>query len=243
MKLIIASIAATGVLLASCSSTPPVEIKKGTETAFDDQKITVDYKASSVLVNEEEQQTLVAPEGKIYLLVDVKAQNSNYFSSLKDGDTEIEAVDFLEAGPFVRDLDIATSPEKSDLYLVDLANANYTIEIKSYGDAVATLKVGKLKDEATVKINERMKAFQKEFAEGGRLVAAAKKYVKSGVNAMDIVLEDDGEPMFGDPIVTGLKIRYIKADGTYVCSVGSGLFETVEISWDGDHISKIIAAE
>jgi hypothetical protein len=160
---------------------------------------------------------------------------------LKDGDKEVKEVDFLVAGPFVRDLDIATSPDKSNLYLVDLANTNYAIEIKSYSDATATLKVGKLKDEATVKISDRMKAYMKEFTEGGRIAEAAKKYVKSGVNAADIVLEN-GEPMFGDPITKGMTIRYIKADGTYVCSTELG-FETVEVTWDGDTISKIVVVE
>ncbi len=241
MKLFILSMAATSVILASCSAEPPVALKKGTETTFDNQKVTVDFKASSVLVNEEEQQTLVAPEGKIYLLVDVKAENGNYFSMLKDAGKEVEEVDFLEAGPFVRDLDIATSPDKSNLYLVDLANTNYELELKSFVDLTATLKVGKLKDEATVKVSERMKAYMKEFVESGRIAEAAKKYVKSGVDVSSIVLEN-GEPMFGDPITKGLKIRYIKQDGTYVCSTELG-FETVEISWDGDNISKIVVSE
>lgn len=238
MRLIILSIAAVGLLLGSCSAEPPVKIKKGTEFTFDDQKVTVDFKASSVLVNEKEQQTLIAPEGKIYLLVDVKAGNSNYFASLKEGDKEIEKVDFLEAGPFVRDLDITTSPDKSDLYLVDLANAKYVVEIKSYGDAVATLDVGALKDEATVKVNDRMKAFLKEFTEGGRVLEAAKKYVKSGVSPYDIATEENGEAMFADPVTKGLKITQITADGTYICSTEFG-FESVEITWDGDNISRI----
>ncbi|TSJ46269.1 hypothetical protein [Fluviicola chungangensis] len=237
MRLILVSIAAVGLLLGSCTSEPPVSIKKGTETKFDDQKITVDFKASSVLVNEEEQQTLIAPEGKIYIVVDVKAENSNYFLSLKEGDKEIEQVDFLVAGPFVRDLDIATSPDKSNLYLVD-ADGKYTIEINSFGDASATLNVGVLKDEATVKVSDRMNAFLNEFAEGGRILEAAKNYVKSGVNPYDITTEN-GEPMFGDPATKGLQITNIKADGTYVCSAELW-YESVEVSWDGDNISKIV---
>lgn len=238
MRLILVSIAAVGgLLLGSCTSEPPVTIKKGTETKFDDQKITVDFKASSVLVNEEEQQTLIAPEGKIYIVVDVKAENSNYFLSLKEGDKEIEQVDFLEAGPFVRDLDISTSPDKSNLYLVD-ADGKYTIEIKSFGDASATLDVGVLKDEATVKVSDRMSAFLNEFTEGGRILEAAAKYVKSGVNPYDITTED-GQPMMGDPATQGLKITNIQADGTYVCSAELW-YESVEVSWDGDYISKIV---
>jgi hypothetical protein len=237
MRLIILSIAAVGLLLGSCSTEPPVTIKKGSEFTFDEQKMTVDFKASTVIVNEKEQQTLVAPEGKIYLLVDVKAADGSYFASLKEGDKEIEKVDFLVSGPFVRDLDITTSPDKSDLYLVD-ANGKYTIEIKSYGDAVATLDVGALKDEATVKVNARMKEFLNEFTEGGRVLEAAKNYVKSGVNPYDIATEENGEAMFADPVTKGLKITNIKADGTYVCSTEFG-FSSVEITWDGDNISKI----
>ncbi len=238
MKLFILSIAAAGgLLLGSCSAEPPVTIKKGVESKFDDQKITVDFKASSVLVNEEEQQTLIAPEGKIYIVVDVKAENSNYFLSLKEGDKEIEQVDFLQAGPFVRDLDITSSPDKSNLYLVD-ANGKYTIEINSFGSEVATLEVGTLKDEATVKVSNRMKAFLNEFTEGGRILEAAKNYVKSGVDPMDITTEN-GQPMIGDPATQGLKITNIKADGTYVCSAELW-YETVEVSWDGDNISKIV---
>ncbi len=236
MKLFILPIAAIGLLLGSCSAEPPVTIKKGTEVTFDEQKMTVDFKASSVLVNEEEQVTLVAPEGKIYLLVDVKAADGAYFASLKDGDKEIEAVDFLVSGPFVRDLDITTSPDKSNLYLVD-ANGKYTIEIKSYGDAVGTLEVGALKDEATVKVSDRMKAFLNEFNEGGRILEAAKNYVKSGVNPYDITTENGG-PMIGDPATQGLKISNIKADGTYVCSAEIW-YDSVEVTWDGDNISKI----
>lgn len=237
MRLIILSIAVVGFLLTSCSSEPPVTIKKGTEFTFDGQKMTVDFKASTVLVNEEEQQTLVAPEGKIYVVVDVKAENSLYFAMLKEGEKEIEAVDFLVSGPFVRDLDISTSPDKSDLYLVDLANTNYAINIKSYGSELAALNLGKLKDEATVKVNERMKAFLKEFTEGGRILEAAKKYVASGVNPMDIATEN-GEMMFGDPVTKGLQIKHITADGTYICSTEFG-FDSVEVTWDGDNISKI----
>lgn len=240
MRLIILSIAAVTLLLGSCaggsSSASSVTIKKGEEFTFDEQKMTVDFKASTVLVNEKEQQALIAPEGKIYLLVDVKGQNSNYFASLKEGDKEIEKVDFLESSPFVRDLDIATTPDKSDLYLVD-ANGKYTIEIKSYGSDVALLKVAALKDEATVKVSDRMKAFVNEFTEGGRILEAAKKYVKSGVNPYDITTEN-GEPMFGDPATSGLKITNIKADGTYVCSAEIW-YESIEVTWDGDNISKI----
>lgn len=240
MRLIILSIAAVGLLLGSCSAEPPVTIKKGTEFTFDEQKMTVDFKASTVLVNEEEQQTLVAPEGKIYIVVDVKAADGNYFASLKEGDKEIEQVDFLVSKPFVRDLDITTSPDKSDLYLVD-ANGKYTIEIKSYGDAVATLNVDALKDEATVKVNARMNEFLNEFTEGGRILEASKKYVKSGVNPYDIAT-DNGEAMFADPVTKGLKITHITADGTYICSTEFG-FESVEITWDGDNISKIAVKE
>lgn len=239
MRIITLSVATVGLLLASCSAEPPAVIKKGSEFTFDEQKMTVDFKASSVLVNEEEQQTLVAPEGKVYLLVDVKAQNSSYFASLKEGDKEIEKVDFLISKAFVRDLDIATSPDKSDLYLVDLANTKYAVEIKSYGDAVATLNVGKLKDEATVKVNERMKAFMKEFTEGQRLLEAAKKYVKSGVNPYDIATENNGQPAFTDPATKGLQIRHITKEGTFICSTEFG-YDSVEISWDGENISKIV---
>lgn len=238
MRLLMLSIAAAGgLLLGSCSATPPVSIKKGTEFAFDDQKMTVDFKASSVLVSEEEQQTLIAPEGKIYVVVDVKGENSNYFLSVKEGDKEIEAVDFLVAGPFVRDLDLTSSPDKSDLYLLDV-NGKYTIEIKSFGDASATLEMGTLKDEATVKVSDRMKAFLNEFAEGGRILEAAKKYVKEGVDPYNITTEN-GEPMFGDPATQGLAITHIKADGTYVCSAELW-YDTVEVTWDGDYISKIV---
>ena len=237
MRLITLSILALGFLVGSCSSEPPVTIKKGQKSDFDGQEITVDFKASTVLVNEEDQQTLVAPEGKIYLLVDVKAVNGDYFASLKDGDKEVEKVDFLVSGPFVRDLDITSSPDKSDLYLVD-ANGKYTIEIKSYGDAVATLDLGTLKDEATVKINDRMKAFMNEFKDGSGILKATKNYVKDGVNPYDIVTEN-GQPILGDPATAGLSITNIKADGTYVCSAEQW-YETIEVTWDGDYISKII---
>ncbi|MNU65898.1 hypothetical protein D3C71_552010 [compost metagenome] len=236
MRLIILSIA-TALFLGSCSSEPPVAIKKGAEFTFDDQKMTVDFKASTVLVNEKDQQVLVAPEGKIYLIVDVKGENSMYFASLKEGDKEIEQVDFLVAGPYVRDLDIATTPDKSELFLVD-AKGKYTIEIKSFGDATASLNVT-LKDEATVKVSDRMKAFVKEFENGSGILAASKNYVKSGVNPFDIVT-DNGGMMLGDPATHGLKIVKIKADGTYVCSA-EVWYETIEVTWDGDNISKIAA--
>ena len=237
MKLFILPIAAIGLFLGSCSTEPPATIKKGTEFTFDEQKLTVDFKASTVLINEEEQQTLVAPEGKIYIIVDVKGENSNYFCSLKEGDKEIEAVDFLVSGPFVRDLDIATTPDKSDLYLVD-AKGKYTVEIKSYGDAIATLDLGTLKDEATVKVSDRMKAFMNEFTNGSGILKAAKNYVKEGVNPYDITTEN-GEAILGDPATAGLAITNIKADGTYVCSAEQW-YNTIEVTWDGDNISKIV---
>lgn len=236
MKLFILPVVLAGLFLGSCSETPPVSIKKGTEVTFDEQKMTVDFKASSVLVSEKEQQTLVAPEGKIYVVVDVKAENGDYFLSVKEGDKEVEEVDFLVAGPFVRDLDLTTSPDKSNLYLLDV-NGKYTIEVKSYADATATLDMGTLKDEATVKVSDRMKAFLNEFTEGGRILEAAKKYVKEGVDPYNITTEN-GEPMFGDPATQGLSISNIKADGTYVCSAELW-YETVEVTWDGDNISRI----
>lgn len=235
MRLIILSVVA-GLFLGSCSSTPPVKIKKGAEFAFDDQKMTVDFKASTVLVSEKDQQVLVAPEGKIYLIVDVKGKNSFYFASLKEGDKDIEKVDFLISGPFVRDLPIETA-DRSDLYLVDV-KGKYTIEIKSFGDETASLEVS-LKDEATVKISDPMKAFIKEFEEGSGILAATKKFVKDGVNPFDIVT-DNGGMMLGDPATHGLKITNIKADGTYVCSAETW-YETIEVTWDGDNISKIAA--
>jgi hypothetical protein len=237
MKLFILPVVLAGLFLGSCSETPPVSIKKGTEVTFDEQKMTVDFKASSVLVSEKEQQTLVAPEGKIYVVVDVKAENGDYFLSVKEGDKEVEEVDFLVAGPFVRDLDLTTSPDKSNLYLLDV-NGKYTIEVKSYADAIATLDMGTLKDEATVKVSDRMKAFLNEFTEGGHILEIAKKYVKEGVNPYDIATESNGEPMFLDPI-TQLEISNIKADGTYVCSADMW-YDAVEITWDGDNISKIV---
>lgn len=240
MRLIILSIAAMSLFLGACSSEPPVTVKKGAEFTFDGQKLTVDYKASTVLVNEKDQHVLIAPEGKMYLLVDVKGQNSSYFASLKEGDKAVEVVDYLVSGPFLRDLDIETSPDKSDLYLVD-AKGKYTIEIKSYSDEVASLSVT-LKDEATVKINEKMRAFVKEFADGGRILEAAKKYVKSGVKPSDITTDQNGKSLFGDPITKGLKIESIKPDGTYVCSAEMW-YESVEVTWDGDTISKILVVE
>lgn len=236
MKLFILPVAVVGLFLGSCTETPPVSIKKGTEVTFDEQKMTVDFKASSVLVNEEEQQTLIAPEGKIYVVVDVKAENGDYFLSVKEEDKEVEEVDFLVAGPFVRDLDLTTSPDKSKLYLLDV-NGKYTIEVKSYADATATLDMGTLKDEATVKVSDRMKAFMNEFKDGSGVLKATKNYVKDGVNPYDIVTEN-GESILGDPATAGLRITNIKADGTYVCS-SEQWYDTIEVTWDGDHISKI----
>ncbi len=240
MKLSILSLAFIGLFLGSCSSSSSSSATAdlGKEFTFDEQKMTVDVKASTVLVNEKEQTTLVAPEGKIYLIVDVKGQNSSYFASLKDGETELEEVDFLIAGPFVRDLDLATTPDKSMLFLVDIKNANYSVYIKSYGDESVSIKVGALKDESTVKVTEKMKAFANEFAAGGRILEAAAKYVKEGVNAADITSEN-GAPMMGDPITQGLTISNILADGTVVYDIETGLFEKVNVTWEGDNIIKI----
>ena len=238
MKLFILSIATAGLLLGSCSSPEPVSMKKGEEFTFDEQKMTVDFKASTVLVNEKEQQALIAPEGKIYVLVDVTAKSDTYFLIAKESDKELEAVDYMLSKPFVRDLDITSSPDKSELYLVD-AKADLTIEVKSFSDETASMKTGALKDEATVKVNEKMKAFVNEFTEGGRILEAAKKYVKDGVDPANITTEN-GEPMFGDPITKGLTISNISADGTtYTCTVETGMFETVQVTWEGDYISKI----
>ena len=240
MKLSILAFAVVGLLLQSCgsSSESAITVKKGEEFSLEEQKMTVDFKASTILVSEKDQQTLVAPEGKIYLLVDVKGKSSDYFLSVKDGDKEVEAVDFLISQPFVRELDLATTPDKSDLYLVDISNANLTVEVKSFGGTIATLKVGTLKDETTIKINPKMKSFLNEFTEGGRILEAAKKYVKPGVNPYDITTEN-GEPMFGDPITKGLSFSNITADGIYVCTAEIW-YESVEVSWDGDYISKIV---
>lgn len=238
MKLSILSLAFIGLFLGSCSSPEPVKAELGKEFTFDDQKMTVTLKASTVLINEEEQTTLVAPEGKIYVVVDVTGKNSSYFASLKDGETELEEVDFLIAKSFVRDLDLTTSPDKSMLFLVDAANANYTVFIKSYGDASASIKVGALKDESSMKVSENVKAFANDFAQGGRILEAAKKYVKEGVNPADITSEN-GDPMIGDPITQGLTISNILADGTVVYDIQTGLFEKVNVTWEGDNIIKI----
>ena len=240
MKLSLLSLAFIGLFLGSCSSSSSESATAdlGKEFTFDDQKMTVEVKASTVLVNEKEETTLVAPEGKIYLIVDVKAKNSSYFASLKDGETELEEVDFLIAGPFVRDLDIATTPDKSMLFLVDASNANLTVNIKSFGDASTDIKVGKLKDEATVKVIDNMKAFLKDIESTGRVLEAAKKYVKDGVNPMDIATEN-GEPMFGDPVTQGVTIRNIVEGNTYICNVETGIFETIAVTWEGDKIVQI----
>jgi hypothetical protein len=67
---------------------------------------------------------------------------------------------------------------------------------------------------------------------------AAKNYVKEGVNPYDITTEN-GEAILGDPATAGLSITNIKADGTYVCSAEQW-YEMIEVTWDGDYISKII---
>lgn len=238
MKLSFLSLAFIGLFLGSCSSPEPVNGELGKEFAFDDQKLTVQVKASTVLVNEEAQTTLVAPEGMIYLLVDIMGKTPTYFASLKDGDKELEEVDYLVAKDFVRKLDLTTSPDQSMLFLVDASNANYIVDIKGYGDATASVKVGALKDESTIKMTPNMSAFAAEFAEGGRVLEAAKKYVAEGVDPASITSEN-GEPMIGDPITQGLSVTGITADGIVTYDVETGLFEKVIVTWANDKITKI----
>ena len=227
-----------GFLFGACSSEPAAVIKKGEKFTFGDNEITIDYKVSTVLVNEETQQTLVAPEGKAYLIVDVTAKDGSYFLDVNEGETKLEETDYLIAQPFVRKIEIGKDAERSNLYLVDLANKNYVIAVKSFGDEMATLAVGELKDEATVKVSDRMKAFMNEFKDGIHLQDAVKKYIKEGTDIYSVVSEE-GQDVPLSPITKGVQIDYIAPDGSITCSSEFGV-EKMVVTWDGDYISKLV---
>jgi len=235
-KTIYSLIAAAGVL-ASCSS-EPITANKGESFVFNDQNITIDFSSASILSNDDEKTTLIAPEGKVYLKLDIKAEEDNYFLSLKDGETEVEEVDYLWAKPFLEKSDDMFDPNKQKLYLVDMSNTNYKVEVKSFGDDLATLAVGQLNDEKTIELNASMLSFVNAFANGARLSEVMLKYLPEGAVIYDYLTET-GMDVSADPIVKALEIEYVVDNNTYECSSEFGV-EKMKVTWSGNMINKVV---
>lgn len=237
MKKTIYSLIAFAAVLSSCSS-EPTTIKEGESFAFSGQNITVNITSASVLSNDDLRSTIIAPTGKLYLKVDVKAEEDSYFLTVKDGEQEVEEVDYLIAKNFLDKSDDMMDPNKHKLYLVDASNANYSIEIKSYGDDLATLSVGQLQDNSTVSMNSTMTDFVGSFKEGARLSEVVQKFVPEGTVAYDY-LSETGMEMTSDPIVKGLEIRYVIDQDTYECSSEFGIDE-MTVTWSGNNIKSVV---
>lgn len=237
MKKIVYSLSLFAGLLASCSS-EPITITEGESFEFDGQNITVNLTAASVWSNADEKTTIIAPEGKLYLKVDAKAEEDSYFLSLKDGESDIEEVDYLIARDYVDRSDDIMDPNTSDLYLVDASNAGYTIEIKSYSDELATLSVGELTDESAVELNPSMLEFVALFKDGARLSEAVLQFLPEGASFYDYATEV-GSDVPLDPIVSGVEIDYVVDNNTYECSSEFGV-DDMTVQWSGDKIEKVI---
>lgn len=223
--------------MASCSSPEPVTIEKGKAFTFDEQEMQVNYMAYSVLTNDDEKVSLVAPEGKMYLLVETQANDGSYFLNVKEGENKLEALDYLDAKPFVGDVEIG-GPNKKELYLVD-AKGSYSIEIKSYSDAIASLTATGLKDESSVTIPENMRKFLADCEKGGHVQQLVGTYVEPGTDPASVISEKD-QDFTTDPVMNGLKITYVNGS-TFYCS-SQGIVSSAEITWDGDHITSFVFA-
>lgn len=228
---------AVAAFLSSCSS-EPVTIKEGEGFDFEGQNITVNLSAFSILSNDEEETSLIAPDGKIYLMVDTKASEDNYFMFLKDGETEIEAVDYTVAKYFLESGTDMLDPNKHELYLVDKSNTNYTVEIKSYGGDIATLAVGQLSDETTLTLHASMQEFVNSFNDGARISEVVQNFVPQDTTATDFIVET-GMEITSDPIVKGLEISYIIDANTYECTSEFGI-DKMTVTWSGDFIKSVV---
>ncbi len=237
MKKTIYSLMMLTAVLSSCSS-EPITVTEGESFAFDGQNITVNITSASIMNNDEKKMTIIAPEGKIYVRLDAEADDDSYFMSLKNGDAEVEEVDYLVAMNFVKKSDDIMDPNKSDLYLLDLNNADYTVEFKSYVDDLATLSVGELKDEATVAINPSMQEFLDSFKNAARLSEVVAKFIPEGASAYDYISEK-GMDISADPMVTNLEIDYIANENTYECS-DEFLIDNMTVTWSGSNIEKVV---
>lgn len=224
-------------ILSSCSS-EPITVTEGESFTFDGQDITVNITSASIMNNDEKKMTIIAPEGKIYVRIDAEASDDSYFMSLKNGDAEVEEVDYLLAMNFVKKSDDILDPNKSDLYLLDLNNADYKVEFKSYSDELATLSVGELKDEGTVSINPLMQEFLDSFKDAARLSEVVAKFIPEGASAYDYISEK-GMDISTDPMVTNLEIDYIANENTYECS-DEFLIDNMTVTWSGSNIEKVV---
>lgn len=238
MKKTIYGLIAIALSLNSCTS-EPVIIKQGETFAFDEQNLTVNLTCSSVMNNHDELSTIIAPEGKAYLKVDVKAENDTYFLSVKDGESEVTEVDYLIAKNFVDKIDVINmDPNKSKLYLVDISNANYKVHLKTYGDEIATLDVGQLEDKGADMINPAMLDFLIGFEDGTNLSTIVKQFIPMGADVYEYIFET-GMDVPSDPIVKGLKISYASDKNTYKCTSEFGV-DQLTVIWSGDAIEKVV---
>ncbi|MFT5820458.1 MAG: hypothetical protein ACI8ZM_001700 [Crocinitomix sp.] len=237
MKKTIYSLMILTAVLASCSS-EPITVTEGESFEFDGVNITADIAAATIMSNDEEKTTIIAPEGKIYVKLNATADEDAYFMTLKDGDADVEEVDYLVAMDFVDESDDFMDSNKSDLYLLDLNNTGYTVEFKSYVDDIATLSVGQLVDEGAIKVNPSMLEFVASFKESSRLSEIVTNYIPQGASVYDYITEK-GMDVPVDPMITNLVINYIVDENTYECSDDFGV-DHLTVTWANDGIEKVV---
>ncbi|NOQ76091.1 MAG: hypothetical protein GQ574_29065 [Crocinitomix sp.] len=237
MKKTIYSLMILTAVLTSCSS-EPITVTEGESFVFDGIDITANITAASVMSNDEKKTTIIAPEGKIYVKLNAEAAEDAYFMTLKNGDEDVEVVDYLTAMNFVDRSDDMMDPNKSDLYLLDLNNTGYTVEFKSYVDDIATLSVGQLVDEGSIKINSSMLEFVASFKDGARLSEIVTNYIPEGASVYDYITEK-GMDVPADPMVSNLEINYIADENTYECSDDFGV-DHMTVTWSNDGIEKVV---
>ncbi|MFT5822256.1 MAG: hypothetical protein ACI8ZM_003512 [Crocinitomix sp.] len=237
MKKTIYSLMLLTAVLASCSS-EPMTITEGESFVFDGIDITVDITGAAIMSNDEKKTTIIAPEGKIYVKLNATAKDDAYFMSLKNGDVEVEEVDYFVAMNFVDRSDDIMDPNKSNLYLLDLNNTDYKVELKSYVDDLATLSIGQLVDESSIEINPSMLEFVASFKDGAKLSEIVANYIPEGASTYDYITEK-GMDVPVDPTVSNLQINYIVDNNTYECSDDFGV-DHMTVTWSNSGIEKVV---
>jgi len=221
--------------LISCGSKAPVEGKLDSTMKIGEMDVIVKAYTSSILSNDKKQTSIVAPEGKTYMVVSVESTNDNYFPKVTENGKEIEKVDYSYTMDFIE----KTDKIKTNVYLIDESNkTELKFEIKDYGNNKGSIKLEGLADKTDRTANEKMLAFVNEYKSPINLLDGIKKY--TGKDVYDIVKER-GEEVPTSPMTKNLKIEYVSKDGSYYKCRGESLSSILlETWWENNEITKAI---
>lgn len=226
--------AGLSAMMVGCSGSGPVKGELGKPIEIDGNKITVKAGSYSILSDDTDEISLVAPEDKVYLKLSFASSDQSFFTSLFNGETELEPVD----GMMVADYTLLTENLSESIFLIDKNTDSLKVKIKDYGDNVGEISVTDFSDQSDRKVSDKMLAFQKDFDNPIGILDAIQKYTSKDVYS--IVSQKGVETPF-NPKTRELKFRYVGKDGNYFeCQATSLGKVKLEVWWENDEIVKAV---